>query len=281
MPLGSLVLDLHVGVEGSLGDHLEVQLIGAVVRVGVSLDSLAELLEDPLDLGRLLQVLPVGSLEEPDVLRLVGLCLEHSGEVEGVDDLVDLGLFGIWLQDRLLRLVHLLVLRLLLDDRWRLAYCHGLLFPEVHVRREDGDVLHLFLTLRLLELRKILVLGLALHLEGLGLDHLLCGGVGVSLVELIIALHRDLRGSHSPRHGRDDSLLGQVVHKIIALISFEAVRVLLGVHLVLVVLRLLREQVIEDRLQVARRALLHASLHGARLQEEHEGVSDVLPLPLG
>ena len=110
LPLGSLVLDLHVGVEGSLGDHLEVQLIGAVVRVGVSLDSLAELLEDPLDLGRLLQVLPVGSLEQPDVLRLEGLGLEDRGEVEGVDDLVDLGLFGLWLQDRLLCLVHDLVL---------------------------------------------------------------------------------------------------------------------------------------------------------------------------
>ena len=192
LPLGSLVLDLHVGVEGSLGDHLEVQLIGAVVRVGVSLDSLAELLEDPLDLGRLLQVLPVGSLEEPDVLCLVGLRLEHGGEVEGVDDLIDLGLFGIWFQDRFLCLLHHLVFRLILHDSWRLADCLGLLLPEVHVGREDGDVLHLLLRLRLLELRKVLVFGLTLHLELLGLDHLLRGGVGVSLDELFVALHGDL-----------------------------------------------------------------------------------------
>ena len=109
LPLGSLVLNLHVGVEGSLGDNLEVKLIGAIVRVRVSLDSLSELLEDLLDLGRLLQVLLVRSLEELDVLRLESLGLEHRGEVEGIDDLVDLSFFCLWLQDRVLCLVHHIV----------------------------------------------------------------------------------------------------------------------------------------------------------------------------
>ena len=188
LPLGSLVLNLHVGVEGSLGDNLEVKLIGAIVRVRVSLDSLSELLEDLLDLGRLLQVLLVRSLEHPDVLRLEGLGLEHRGEVEGIDDLVDLSFFCLWLQDRVLCLVHHLVFRLIPDDRWGLADCLWFLLPEVHTGPEDRDVLHLFLRLRLLEHRKIIVFRLAMHLERLGLDYLLCGGVSISLVEFIVGL---------------------------------------------------------------------------------------------
>ena len=117
-----------------------------------------------------------------------------------------------------------------------------------------------------------------MHLERLGLDHLLRGGVRIGVVELIIALHGDLRGRHSSRHGRDVSLLGQVVNEIVKLIVFEVVRVVLGLHLVLVVLSLLRDQVGEYGFHVHRGALLHASLHGARLQEEGKRVSSILSL---
>ena len=57
------------------------------------MDSLSELPEDLLDHGRLLQVLLEGSLEDLDVLGLVGLSLEYRGEVEGVDDMANLSFF--------------------------------------------------------------------------------------------------------------------------------------------------------------------------------------------
>ena len=107
---GPLLLDLGVGVEGSSGDVRKVLFLGAVVGVGAGLDLLAQLLEDLLDLGRILQVLPVRPLEDLDVLRLEGLGREHVGEVVGVDDLGDLGFFSLWLLDLLVRLFHLLVL---------------------------------------------------------------------------------------------------------------------------------------------------------------------------
>ena len=82
-----------VGVEGSLKSNLRVQIRRVIIRVRVGMDFLSELPEDLSDLGCLLQMLEVGSLEDLDVLGLDNLSLEHHGPVVVLDDLSDLTLF--------------------------------------------------------------------------------------------------------------------------------------------------------------------------------------------
>ena len=119
-----------------------------------------------------------------------------------------------------------------------------------------------------------------MHLALPRLDHLLRRRVGLRLVELVLAVHRDLRGQLAGRHGRRESDLGQVVHEVVELLVLVALPVPLRLDLVLVVDGILPEQVIEHGLQVLGGALLLASLHGARLEQDGEGVSRVLPLLL-
>ena len=130
-----------VGVEGSRRSNLRVQLIRAIIRVRVSMDSLSELPEDLSNLGCLLQVLKIGSLEDFDVRGLDNLGPERHGHVEVLDDLVGLSFLSLWLLDLLASLLHLLIFCLIPVEYWWLAGFIGLLFPKVHIRCEDGDVL--------------------------------------------------------------------------------------------------------------------------------------------
>ena len=148
-----LLLDLGVGVQGSSGDLLVALFLGTVVGVGTSLDLLAQLLQDPFDLGCFLEVFLVGPLQDLDIFGLERLSREDVGEVERVDDLADflflvvlpLGLFVLEL--------HLRVLGLLLVVHRLPADVMGQLLLEVHLLREYRNILHLVRRLGLLELR--------------------------------------------------------------------------------------------------------------------------------
>ena len=130
-----------VGVAGSFRSNLRVLLIRAIIRVRVSMDSLSELPEDLSNLGCLLQVLKIGSLEDFDVRGLDNLGPERHGHIEGLDDLVGLSLLSLWLLDLLVSLMHLLISCPIPVDHWWLAGYIGLHLPVVHIRRHDRDVL--------------------------------------------------------------------------------------------------------------------------------------------
>ena len=149
---------------------------------------------------------------------------------------------------------------------------------ELHLWREYRDVLLLARRLGLLKLRRCLVLGLAMYLALLRLHHLLRRRVGVRVVELVFALHRNLRGRLAGWHSRGDSLLSQVVDQVEELLLLSTLRAALGLDLLLVVVSLLRLQVVEHYSQVHGGTLMLASLHGSSLQQEGEGVPHVLPL---
>ena len=274
---GPLLLDLGVGVEGSSGDVRKVLFLGAVVGVGAGLDLLAQLLEDLLDLGRILQVLPVRPLEDLDVLRLEGLGREHVGEVVGVDDLGDRSFFFLWFLDLRIGVLHLLVLRLLLDDLWSSADNLRLLLPEVLVSPEDRDVLHLVLELGLLVLRRGLDVLPQMELARLGLRHFLRARVRLGLVELVVGVNLDLRRRLLRSARLADAVLRLVVDEIVHLIVTVASGIVLGVDLAVVAVGLLLEQVLEDGLHVRRRARARASVHLAGLLEMAEGVLAVGP----
>ena len=153
---GPFFLDLSVGIEGSSGDILEVLLLRAIIRVGAGLDLLAELLKDLLDPGGLLQVLPVGPLEDLDVLGLVGLRQEDVGEMMRVDDLGHIFFLSLMLLRRLIDGHHLCVLRLLMVDPLGLVGALRLLLLECHLGCEDGHILHLVGGLALIVVRRCL-----------------------------------------------------------------------------------------------------------------------------
>ena len=125
-----LFLDLRIGVQGSSGDFLVALLLEAVISVGVGLDLLAHLLEDLLDPGGFLQMLPVGALENLDVLQLVGPCGEHVGETVGIDDLVDILFFTFRSLEMFVSMLHLGVFRFFLVDSLGLACPLGFLLLE-------------------------------------------------------------------------------------------------------------------------------------------------------
>ena len=162
-----------------------------------------------------------------------------------------------------------------MDDRWSPADYLGLLLPEVLVRPEDRDVLHLFLELGLLVLRRSLDVQLAMHLASLGLDHLLRGGVSLGLVEFIVAFNLDLRGRHSPGHSWVNCPLGQGVNDVVHLIIFMTGWVVLGVDFVFVIGAFLLEKVSEHGHQVGGGTRVRASVHSASLFELEEGLLDV------
>ena len=62
-------------------------------------------------------------------------------------------------------------------------------------------------------------------------------------MELVFALHRNLRGRLAGWHGRGDSLLRQVVDQVEELLLLSTLWATLGLDLLLVVVSLLRLQV--------------------------------------